>query len=154
MYAVFDVEATGLSPSSDRIIEIGLIGLDAEGEFEWEWCSLINPERDTGSGLARRVHQIYPRDVAQAPTFRDVSGHIAELIRGRCLIAHNVRFDIGMLHAEFERLGVHLPAVMTICTAEMARDCGFNPWRLAACCDLLGIHMDSEHHALADARAA
>jgi DNA polymerase III subunit epsilon len=69
MYAVVDTETTGLSPTSDRIIELAIIGLDECGEPQWEWCSLINPERDTGPGLAVRVHQIYPRDVAGVPRF-------------------------------------------------------------------------------------
>lgn len=153
MYAIIDTETTGLSLRNDRIIELAVIGLDADGDKEWEWCSLINPERDTGHGMAVRIHQIYPRDVADAPTFSEFSGHIADILRGRAVIAHNARFDLTMLGAEFSRLGVTIPSLTHICTADMARDCGFRPWRLENCCTVLGIELEGAHHALADARA-
>jgi len=153
MYAVIDTETTGLSLTSDRIIELAVIGLDASGNQEWEWCSLINPERDTGPGLAVRVHQIYPRDVSEAPTFAEFAGHIARILSGRVLIGHNIKFDLGMLAAEFERLGHPLPELIQICTAAIARESGFRPYRLEACCEVLGIELSGAHHALADARA-
>lgn len=153
MYAVIDTETTGLNPGRDRIIELAVIGLDADGNREWEWCSLLNPERDTGSGLVIKVHQIYPSDVANAPTFADFAGHIVEILQGRALIAHNAKFDLGMLGAEFRRLGIALPPIPRICTADLARGCGFRPWRLEACCSALGIEPEGAHHALADARA-
>ena len=153
MYAVVDTETTGLSSTKDRIIELAIIGLDADGNKEWEWCSLINPERDTGHGLVIKVHQIYPPDVADAPKFADLAGHIADVLNGRVVIAHNARFDLRMIGAEFERLGVDLPPVAQICTQELARDCGYRPFTLESCCEILKIEMDGMHHALADARA-
>ncbi|MDN3517029.1 exonuclease domain-containing protein [Aquisalimonas lutea] len=154
MYAVVDTETTGLSPSHDRIIELAVIGLDAEGSMEWEWCSLINPgHAGTGHGLAVQVHQIYPRDVADAPTFADFAGYISRMLSGRALIGHNARFDLGMLAAEFQRLHQDLPEVPQICTSNLARDLGFRPYGLKDCCDALCIDVDGTHHALADARA-
>jgi len=153
MYAVIDTETTGLSPASDRIIELGIIGLDTDGNVEWEWCSLINPERDTGHGLAVRVHQIYPRDVAHVPTFGELAGEISQHLSGRALIGHNVRFDLGMVAAEFERLGYAVPDLIHVCTADLARNAGFRPYHLHACCAALGIDFTGAHHALADARA-
>lgn len=153
MYAVIDTETTGLSPRDDRIIELAVIGLDARGDKEWEWCSLINPERDTGHGLAVKVHQIYPKDVERAPTFDSVAGIVAEMLGGRALIAHNAQFDLALLNAEFGRLNVRLPEMPRVCTATVAREAGFRPYRLGDCCDALGIEYSGAHHALADARA-
>jgi len=153
MYAVIDTETTGLSLARDRVIELGIVGLDADGNVEWEWCSLINPERDTGHGLAVRVHQIYPRDVANAPAFSELAGEIAQRLSGRALIGHNIRFDLGMVAAEFERLGFAVPDLIHICTAELARIAGLHPYHLHACCAALGIKFTGAHHALADARA-
>jgi DNA polymerase-3 subunit epsilon len=153
MYAIIDTETTGLSLKNDRIIELAVIGLDADGNREWEWCSLINPERDTGHGFAVRVHQIYSRDVADAPTFSDFAGHIANILRGRAVIAHNAIFDLGMLGAEFGRIGVKIPTLTHLCTMDMAKNCGLRPWRLENCCTMLGIELEGAHHALADARA-
>lgn len=153
MYAVIDTETTGLSLASDRVIELGIIGLDTDGKVEWEWCSLINPERNTGHGLAVRVHQIYPRDVANAPTFSQLAGEISQRLSGRALIGHNIRFDLGMVAAEFERLGYAVPDLIHVCTADLARIAGLRPYHLHACCTALGIEFTGAHHALADARA-
>lgn len=153
MYAVIDTETTGLSRNGDRIVELAVIGVTPNGEKEWEWCSLINPERDTGSGLVIKIHQIYPKDVENAPTFRDLAGEVVRMLDGRAIIAHNAPFDLGMLDAEFGRLGYHLPELAHICTAAIASDSGFRPYQLHACCDAMGIEVDGIHHALADARA-
>ncbi len=153
MFAVIDTETTGLSPNDDRIIELAVIGVNLKGDTEWEWCSLINPERDTGHGLAIRTHHIYPEDVQHAPTFDAFAGEIARMLTGRAIIAHNALFDLGMMAAEFGRLGYRLPELVRICTAQIAKEAGFRPYRLDACCETLCIEMEGMHHALADARA-
>ena len=153
MYAVIDTETTGLSPVRDRIIELAIIGLDAQGNLEWEWCTLLNPDRNTGHGLTIRVHQIYSSDVHEAPRFSECAGHIADLLRRRILIGHNLRFDVGMLLAEFARLGYRIPDPPGICTLELAHTHGLYPADLCSCCDVFDIAMDGAHHALADARA-
>jgi REP element-mobilizing transposase RayT len=73
---------------------------------------------------------------ANAPTFSEFAGHIADILRGRAVIAHNAKFDLGMLGAEFSRLGVKIPSLTHICTADMTMDRGFRPWRLENCCRL------------------
>lgn len=154
MYAVIDVETTGFAPGKDRVIEVAVVALNERGVREWEWCTLINPERDTGHGMAVKVHQIYPRDVASAPTFREYAGYLAYLLSGRVLIGHNVTFDWKMLGAEFELCGFGTPDPMpVICTMNIARDAGLRPYRLDACCESFNIPFCGAHHALADARA-
>ncbi|MEU6717374.1 exonuclease domain-containing protein [Nonomuraea sp. NPDC046802] len=55
-YAVIDTETTGLRPTwHDRIIELGIVHLDASGEITREWGSLVNPGRDLGP---QRIHRI------------------------------------------------------------------------------------------------
>lgn len=46
-YAVVDVETTGLA-RDDRIISAAVYRLDAHGEVEDHWYTLVNPERDPG----------------------------------------------------------------------------------------------------------
>lgn len=152
MYCVLDAETTGTG-KTDRIIELALIGLDQFGEKQWEWCSLINPERDTGPGMVVKIHQIYPRDVENVPTFSDFSGHIAKLLNGRVVIAHNAAFDLRMLSSEYSRLGIIAPNIEHVCTLNVARSMGISPANLENCCNVLGVVMEGMHHALADARA-
>ena len=76
-YAVVDLETTGLRPSwHDRIVEIGIVLLDPDGEQEVTWETLVNPQRDLGP---QEVHGIAAADVLAAPTFADVAGPVADL---------------------------------------------------------------------------
>lgn len=57
-YAVVDVETTGLA-RDDRIISAGVYQLDARGEVEDHWYTVVDPERDPGPvwihGLTREA---------------------------------------------------------------------------------------------------
>jgi len=102
-YAVVDLETTGLRPSwQDRIVEIGVVLLDPDGEVEGTWETLVNPERDLGP---QEIHGIVAADVLAAPTFTDVAGAVVDLLRGRTFVAHNAAFDATFLAASYRNLG-------------------------------------------------
>jgi DNA polymerase-3 subunit epsilon len=151
-FAVVDLETTGLGPSQERILELGIVLLAASGEVVGEWASRFNPEGRMG---ATHVHGITAEDVAGAPRFRDCVGEIVGMLRGRVLVAHNAVFDVAFLRAEFERSGWALPEVPAFCTLQAS-------WyylpdlhgrRLPQCCVAAGIRARAEHVALDDARA-
>lgn len=153
-YAVIDVETTGLRPSwHHRIVEVGVVHLDAAGRVTGEWVTLVNPERDLGP---QRIHRIEAADVRHAPTFADIAGDLAALLRGRVLVAHNLPFDAGFLAYEFARLGYRAPIDHRngVCTMRWAgRLLPGAPRSLAGCCTHVGIPLDGQHSALVDARA-
>ena len=61
MYAVIDTETTGLLPSHrHRVIEVAVVLLDARGQVEREWVTLLNPQRDLGP---QHIHGILTADV-------------------------------------------------------------------------------------------
>lgn len=147
--AVFDVETTGLFPSRhDRVVEVAVVIVGADGEIEREFVSLVNPMRDIGPSS---IHGLTSEDILYAPQFGEIAALLLEAVRGTVAIAgHNVRFDRQFLEAEFIRMGAPFPDCVSLCTMEMG-------WggNLAACCRDFGVPMDGEaHHALADARAA
>ncbi|HET9138757.1 exonuclease domain-containing protein, partial [Actinophytocola sp.] len=120
MYAVIDVETTGLRTSwHDRVIEIGVVHVDAHGTFTGQWCSLVNPNRDLGPQI---IHGISAAEARRAPTFDQLAGTIAGLLRGRVTVAHNLAFDAQFLHAEFGRLGIEIPIGTDsgLCTMRLA----------------------------------
>src|ERR687886_2108778 len=84
--AVLDVETTGLSPRTDRIVELGVVLLDDRGEVEAEFETLINPGRDVGP---THLHGIRAADVAEAPSFAEVAPYLRSLLSGRVVVAHN-----------------------------------------------------------------
>ena len=151
MYEVVDVETTGLSPRSDRIIEVAIVGLDESGAQQWSWSTLINPQRDVGP---TRIHGITATDVMDAPYFEDVAGQLATLMNGRLIVGHNVAFDWRMLDSEFERHSFTTPDPMVvICTCNIARSIGLNPATLRACLATFNLRNQHSHSALADAVA-
>jgi DNA polymerase-3 subunit epsilon len=154
MYAVIDTETTGLSPAHrHRVIEIAVVLLDAQGRFEREWVTLLNPQRDLGP---QHIHGILTADVLAAPDFADIAGRLGELLAGRMVVGHNVEFDLGFLRAEFARLGFAVPLITerSMCTMALAGYLHPGAKRtLGACCSAAGISLEGWHSALADTRA-
>ena len=154
MYAVIDTETTGLSPSHrHRVIEVAVVLLDARGQVEHEWVTLLNPQRDLGP---QHIHGILTADVLAAPEFGDVARELGGLLAGRMVVGHNVEFDLGFLRAEFGRLGVAVPLITerSMCTMALAGYLYPGARRtLGACCAAAGISIEGWHSALADTRA-
>jgi DNA polymerase-3 subunit epsilon len=95
--AFVDVETTGLSPTQDRVAEIGVITVDGGRVDSWT-TFLASPRHAGRRSAAEPTHSGAPtfRDVAR--TWRGVSTHL--------FVAHNARFDHGFIKAEFARLGI------------------------------------------------
>src|SRR4051794_14798246 len=148
--AVIDVETTGLSPKTDRIVELGVVLLDDRGEVEAEFETLINPGRDVGP---TNLHGIRAADVVEAPTFADVAPYLRSLLTGRVVVAHNALFDLRFLGREFWRAGQPVDLPPTLCTMRLA-PLFFGPGTrsLQALCDFVDIPLEHGHAALHDAR--
>jgi DNA polymerase III subunit epsilon len=155
VYAVIDLETTGLNPwRHDRIVEIAIVHVDDAGDITREWCTLVNPQRDLGP---QRIHGIRSADARSAPTFTEVAPQIADLLRGRVLVAHNVAFDAPFLDHQFHQIGHSTPirAARNLCTMLLAAEYLPESGRsLAACCVAAGIPLEHAHCALDDARAS
>ncbi|MBQ1073515.1 hypothetical protein KBX06_10115 [Micromonospora sp. C31] len=155
MYAVIDLETTGLRTSwHDRIVEVAVVHVDENGRVTDEWCSLVNPDRDLGP---QAIHGISAAEARQAPRFDQVAGHLAGMLRGRVLVAHNLTFDGLFLHAEYQRAGIYAPIDQAagLCTMRLAPDFLPSAGRsLHDCCRAAGLPPYQAHSALHDARAA
>ncbi|MGN9805508.1 exonuclease domain-containing protein [Micromonospora sp. L32] len=154
MYAVIDLETTGLRTSwHDRIVEVAVVHVDENGRITDEWCSLVNPDRDLGPQL---IHGISAAEARRAPSFDHLAGHLAGMLRGRVLVAHNLTFDAQFLHAEYQRVGFHAPIDHTdgLCTMRLASHFLPSAGRsLQDCCRVAGLPLHQAHSALHDARA-
>ncbi|PWU52055.1 hypothetical protein DLE60_31810 [Micromonospora globispora] len=155
MYAVIDLETTGLRTSwHDRIVEVAVVQVDENGRVTDEWCSLVNPDRDLGP---QAIHGISAAEARRAPRFEQVAGHLAGMLRGRVLVAHNLTFDAPFLHAEYQRVGIHAPIdpAVGLCTMRLASHFLPSAGRsLRDCCRAAGLPLHQAHSALHDARAA
>ncbi|KFB69242.1 MAG: Excinuclease cho [Candidatus Accumulibacter vicinus] len=147
-----DLETSGANFANDRIIEVGLIEVDANGAHEWS--VLVNPETPLSSFITG-LTGIDDAMLCSAPTFRQLAPILLDRLRGRLLIAHNARFDYGFLKSEFARLGVDFRA-SSLCTVKLSRK--LFPEHHRHNLDTLmmrhGLRVaGARHRALADARA-
>lgn len=150
-----DFETTGLSPSRDRIVELAMAGLGKSGKPVWTWQSLVNPGRPIPIS-ATTIHGIDDRQVSNAPAFSELACAVAQLLEGKVLLAHNLRFDASFLRTEYRRIGHPMPADFGLDTLEMSRRIGRSgvSHRLEDLCERYGLIKTERHRALSDALAA
>lgn len=151
-YSVLDVETTGLSPRTHRVLELAIVRVDATGSVVDEWSSRFNPQGPVG---ATHIHGITERDVVHAPLFADAVATISARLAGTVVVAHNARFDIAFVRAEYQRAGWDMPFVPTLCTLQASWHYlpGLDRRRLADCCAATGVSLTHAHSAAGDARA-
>lgn len=119
-YAVLDVETTGLDPYRDRVIQVAIRQIAADGTAESEWETLVNPGVGVDPGPVE-VHGLTSADLAGAPLFRDVAAAIAQRLAGRVFVAHNAAFDWTFVAVESDRAGVRLEVLEWLCTMRFAK---------------------------------
>lgn len=150
-YAVLDFETTGFS-RHDRVIEIGVVLLDANCRVERTWKTLVQPNRGFDNS---DVHGITPTNLVGAPTFEHVARRFAEVLNGRVIVAHNASFEYNFLTNEFGRLGIELAdGNWLLDTMVLARQfMPGQPVSLKNVLSIMGIENRAAHTALADAEA-
>ena len=150
-----DLETTGISTKSDRIVQIALIGAHHDGRAI-NFDEVVNPGRPIPVEAAR-IHGLYDEDVKDAGKFSVVADEVAKMIEGAVLVGHNVRrFDIPLLENEFLRIGMNPPQPMAVLdTLECVRRLKIpRPHNLGAQCARHGISLENAHTAGADAAAS
>jgi hypothetical protein len=50
-------------------------------------------------------------DLAQAPSFPELTDWLTTLLAGRVVVGHNIEYDIGFLNAEYDRADTEPPAM-------------------------------------------
>lgn len=103
----FDLEATGLDITHDRIVELSYYKLFVDGSSSTKTYR-VNPQRPIAPE-AIAVHHITDADVASCPTFKDLSQEFYEVFADADLVGYNSsHFDIPLLAEEFLRAGVDI----------------------------------------------
>ncbi len=110
-YAVIDVETTGFSAVTDRVVEMACVLVDGNAIVE-TWSTLVDPRRPIPL-YATRVHGITDEDVLGAPGFEFAQRQLHRRCRGRTVVAHNAAFDLRFLPA--------LQRMPSLCTVRLAR---------------------------------
>ncbi len=103
--AFFDIEATGISPRADRIVELCIVKITPNKQQSTH-IFRINPQVPIPAETTA-IHGISDADVADCPTFSELAREIADVLEGCDLGGYNIgRFDIPMLTEEFTRAGI------------------------------------------------
>ncbi|GEO22860.1 3'-5' exonuclease [Cyclobacterium qasimii] len=103
--AFFDLEATGINISTDRIVEISILKILPDSTQELKTLK-INPTVPIPLETSL-IHGIYDKDVVDAPTFKDVARELFRFFEGTDLAGFNVlKYDIPLLVEEFLRAGI------------------------------------------------
>ena len=118
-FLAVDTETNGLGGDLCELTEVGAV-LVGGGELHETFDSLVRVERPLTRGI-QRFTGITQGMVDAAPPPDEVLPEVAELLEGRVLVAHNARFDRGVLAQAFERVGLDWPEPPVVCTVQLAR---------------------------------
>ncbi|MFJ3504975.1 DEDDh family exonuclease [Streptomyces sp. NPDC090135] len=149
-YAVVDVETTGLA-RDDRIVSAAVYRLDAQGNVEDHWYTLVNPERDPGPVW---IHGLTSDALEGAPLFPEIAAEFAARLDGRVLVAHNAIFDWQMIAREYARAESAAPVRQRLCTIALAKQLSLPlpNHKLESLAAHFGVEQRQAHNALDDAR--
>ena len=126
-YLVFDFETSGLSPDTDRIIQVGLCRV-SDGEVSGRDGWLVNQDTRIHPEAAA-VHGITVGDLKARgiPPPDNLARFLEAVGKAPTCAGHNIhRFDIPFLLAECRRLGVDPPD----CTDFIDTAALFKGWKL------------------------
>lgn len=118
-FCVVDVETTGLSAKTNRIIEIGVVKV-LNNKIVEKFNSLVNPGEHIPSFITQ-LTGITNSDVYDAPRFGEIVGEIQDFIGDSIVSGHNLSFDSSFLSSEFLRNSVEPLFNDQICTLKLAR---------------------------------
>ncbi|MEU7026378.1 TerD family protein [Streptomyces sp. NPDC046275] len=150
-WALVDVETSGLVARRDRILSLAVLTFGPDGTQTGEFSTLVDPGCDPGPV---HVHGLTRERLRGAPAFDRVAERVAELLRGRVMVAHNARFDYDFLAHEFARAGLHLPVTRRLCTLALNRrvDPPTGDLGLTSLAAHYGVPQTRVHDALDDTR--
>lgn len=152
-FVALDLETTGVSAASDRIIEVGMVRVTG-GRIDGEYNRLVYP----GFEIEQRITDltgITNEMVAGRPQISELVPEILEFMGDLPLLGHNIIFDYGFLKKAvvntgrtFEKTGIDtLKIARRILPPEQKKN-------LDVLCGYFGIDAGNSHRAFDDARSA
>lgn len=153
-YVVLDTETTGLRAGHHALTELYAARINAEGEIQDEFHSLINPEQHIPSFITR-LTGITNDMVKDSPKASQVIEDFNNFLRkDDVLVGHNIRFDLNFLNHERTRVFDEPFSQQTMCTLLLARRVFANDplysYRLNMLAEYFSINTDGAHRAKQD----
>lgn len=158
---VFDTETTGIDFDTDRIIELGAVALEKEGETGSLNCLIRLPQGHRLPPFIVDLTGITDEELAQKGVSEEKAGaafcHLLEGAKRPLLVAYNAQFDLNFLYWFLKKSGnaqvLRLPRFLDALT--VYKDRRDYPHKL--CNAIEAYHLEDEavnsHRAVDDARA-
>ena len=149
-YVVFDLETTGFSPETNRIIEIGAVKV-LNGKIVDKFSTFVNPQVPIPFRI-EQLTSINDSMVIDAPVIADILPEFMKFCEGCVMVAHNADFDMSFIKKNCQRLDI--PCKPTIVdTVALARVLlpNLNRFKLDTVAKALGVSLENHHRAVDDA---
>ncbi len=149
-FVAIDFETANRQPSSACQLAAVVV---RDSQIVAEHCWSIRPPRMYFAPGNIAVHGIRPDDVRDAPHMDAVWQRLAPILDGQVLLAHNARFDMGVLVHSLAAYDIACPSLEFSCTRALARAAwpGKSGYGLKPLGNWLGISF-RHHDALEDSR--
>lgn len=148
-FTFVDVETPNFSNSA--ISSIAIIHMNKDGEIT-EYHTLVNAKQHFDT-FNIELTGITPEMVKDAPTFENVWEDIKEYFEDSIIVAHNARFDLGVISKCLIRENIEIPKIRYMCTVDLSRKyIPAKSHKLNVLSELLGIELN-HHQADSDTKA-
>ena len=149
-FVVFDIETTGFSPLTCRIIEIGAVRVEG-GRIVDRFSTFVNPQVPIPFRI-EQLTSINDAMVMDAPVIEEVLPKFLDFCEGAVMVAHNADFDMSFIMENCSRQGI--PHDFTyVDTVGMARFLlpALNRFKLDTVAKAVGVSLQNHHRAVDDA---
>lgn len=150
-FVAIDFEtATGARDSACSVAVVEVRGGEQVGAYH----TLIRPPGNYYNDFNIQIHGITEEQTADAPSFAAIWDALAARLEGQLVIAHNARFDMGVLRACLARYALDWPSFAYCDTVAIARRAWpeLSDHKLGTVA--AHLHLTFRHHdALEDAKA-
>ena len=157
MFAVIDIETSGLDPNVHEILEFAGKLVDQKTlEVVYEISFRVRPLHiETAHPKALEVNGYTPEKWANAIDPEEAIHRIVNLCSGAIILGHNPRFDISFIEAAIKtyrvekRIDYHMVDTVTLAVEHLV-PLGLDSVSLVNVCKFLGIPNDNAHTAMGD----
>ncbi len=149
-YVVFDLETTGFSPNTCKIIEIGAVKVE-NGTITERFLEFVNPQVPIPFKI-EELTGIRDDMVMGAETIEEILPRFMEFCEGCVMIAHNAEFDMSFIRKNC--MDLDIPCDYTVGdTVAMARILlpALHRFKLDTVAKALKISLENHHRAVDDA---
>ncbi len=155
-FIVFDFETTGLSATTDQIIEIGAIRVNQGSNEHQTFQSLVKSDRPIGAettrltGITQTMLDESGKDISEIlPEFR-------EFVGDSLMVAFNAPFDRSFLIAACKKAQLPMFPNKMDCALKRVRKAypGLKSYRLTDLAKVGKLTLEGQHRALGDSQRA